>query len=322
MTVIDTKGREPAVFLTEHHGEIIHLEFLPDGRLLSAGQDASVAVWELDKGASVAKFRRGDVMYWYGITPTPDAKKALVFPTLQERLVKATGLYPPYVIDLATGKLESLAQAVELRPLFPEPAKQDWLPDKRDLGNAYLRLRDGRWLHMRHRYYMKNDLRVLAEDKKTVLHEFRTLEGLQHQVYVSTDGKTLYQFDIDKSGKYPSTYWMRGQRYGGGRSLCVRLWDLVTFKEIRTIGGEIPVSSFWVSPDDKSLVILHADAVVRVWDIPTGMVKHRLELPPMASRLGQKTYFSPDGRFFISEGNGLRTTWSFTDNPDEVPSLK
>ncbi len=309
--VIDLKnGQNLAHHLREPKSEIHSLEFLADGRLLSTEKDAAFIVWSLGEDVTYVKHYRGDLLYNFGASVTADAKKALVFPT--NRADRRAHVVAPLMLDLATGKVRSLARPSKLAPLFPEPKKVEWEGDRVNLGNMYLRLPDGRWLH--HLNHLKQQMWLLDKAKSTKLHEF---DCPSHKVHVSADGGRLYQVRPDKSDRFPATFYLRGDRYSGVAS-CLRVWNLKTSKETAAIGGNVPCGDFWVSPDEKSVAIAHADGVVRVWDIPTGRVRHRLAFPPFATYFGGKTYFSPDGRSLVREAEGVRVTWDVREKAKEV----
>lgn len=310
ITIVDTQTGNLLHSLSDHLAEINYVEFLPDGRLLSVDDRAALILWNLSTGPepSFVKHRRGDIRYWKRASLTADAKKALVFPPYSHDQMAQAKAPHPLLIDLADGKVESLARPSDLRPAFPEPKKkEEWVGDRDVLGDAYLRLSDGRWLHYRN--HIDQHMWLRAKDKKTLVKEF---PATGFGIHLSDDGKRMYQIVPDYTDKYPSTYWWRGQRFGGKTGNALRVWSLVTLKDLHTLGGEIPIQQFWVSPDEKMVAILHADHWLRIWDVATGKVKYRLELPPLMNRLGARSQFSPDSRFFLTEAVGVRVIWSLT----------
>ena len=86
----------------------------------------------------------------------------------------------------------------------------------------------------------------------------------------------------------------------GGSDKLVRLWDAITFKEIRSFEGHTKeVLAVAISADCKTLASGGADRAIRTWDVATGAEKqvwhgHELKVLSLA--------FSPDGKMLASGG--------------------
>lgn len=94
---------------------------------------------------------------------------------------------------------------------------------------------------------------------------------LSHQAWVSSiafspDGKTTEsrrKFDIDAEG-------------------FIKLWDLITGAELRTLVGHQRVASIAFAPDGKTLASGSWDRFVKLWDVATG--KEVRSFPPRADK--------------------------------------
>ena len=119
------------------------------------------------------------------------------------------------------------------------------------------------------------------------LHIVRTLEG-------NADWVNAVSFSPD--GQYALS---------GGPDHSIRLWEVVTGKEIQTFQGltEQPISVS-LSPDGDRLVSETSNGVVRLWDVDSGEALRTLEDRSEAV-LGAT--FSPDGRHVLSGGGASGT---------------
>ncbi|MDB5478983.1 MAG: repeat, subgroup [Caulobacteraceae bacterium] len=89
----------------------------------------------------------------------------------------------------------------------------------------------------------------------------------------------------------------------------VKLWDLASGRELRTLSGHTDlVSSVAISPDGKRLASASRDHKIKLWDMATGLELQTLSghADPVSS-----VAFSPDGRLLAS-GSGDKTVrlWS------------
>ena len=88
---------------------------------------------------------------------------------------------------------------------------------------------------------------------------------------------------------------------GGGDSL-VRLWDVRTGRELKTLKGHRNwIYSVSFSPDGSMLASTSGDHTIRLWDVRTG---HELQTFKDHTHYLIKVLFSPDGRRLASSGGG------------------
>jgi DNA-binding beta-propeller fold protein YncE/predicted Ser/Thr protein kinase len=91
----------------------------------------------------------------------------------------------------------------------------------------------------------------------------------------------------------------------GGAQNTVKLWEVVTGREVQTFQGltEQPISVA-LSPDGNRLVSETSDGVVRLWDVDSGDAIQTIEDRSEAV-LGST--FSPDGQYVLSGGDASGT---------------
>jgi serine/threonine-protein kinase len=121
--------------------------------------------------------------------------------------------------------------------------------------------------------------------------ELRVLPGHPHQ--------RIFTLDYSKDGRHVIS---------SGRDQTVRLWDLVTGKEVRRFeGSKSAASSVALSTDGQKLVTGGMDGVIRIWNATTGKESQRLE--GHVAVVGSLS-LSPDGRTLLSGGqDGTIRLW-------------
>ena len=88
----------------------------------------------------------------------------------------------------------------------------------------------------------------------------------------------------------------------GSSDNTIRLWDVSTGTEIRTLQGHTDdVNSVAFSPDGKTIASGSSDGTVKLWDVATGTVKATLK---GHWNLVRSVAFSPDGKTIASGSSG------------------
>jgi WD40 repeat protein len=130
--------------------------------------------------------------------------------------------------------------------------------------------------------------RTYGQQKKAVVRLFAVADG-KEIVALETLG-SANAAALSGDGKVVATW--------GGRT--IRLWDGVTGKELRPVGGELrSVACAALSPDGKVLAGAGRGTEVQLWDVPTG--RPLRTFPGRPDNVRQLT-FSPDGKLLVGVG--------------------
>jgi len=120
-----------------------------------------------------------------------------------------------------------------------------------------------------------------------------------HSVAFSPDGKTIASEFSEVKGSFneEGSYIVGGDVY----TVTIKLWDVITGREIRTLsghsGGVLFVPSIAFSPDGKTIVSGSTDGMIDLWDVVTGREIHTLRGNSWAVK---SVAFSPDGKTIVS----------------------
>ena len=96
----------------------------------------------------------------------------------------------------------------------------------------------------------------------------------------------------------------------GSSDASVKLWEVSTGRELRTLLGHEPkITTLIFTPDSETLVNASYDTTIRLWDTSTG-----LELRAFSQALSPdvKAIFSPDGRILAVDSGETITFWEIS----------
>ena len=133
--------------------------------------------------------------------------------------------------------------------------------------NAILFSPDGNWLASG-----ANDDTIKIWDISTG-HVLRTLYGHSSNVNalaISPDGKLLASGSGDMTTERDIPTFKRGGIVGGARDNTIRIWDVQTGSEIKTLRGhDLPIGAVAFNTEGRTLTSVSGDAI-KVWDVASG----------------------------------------------------
>jgi WD40 repeat protein len=226
--------------LTGHTAWIRSIAVSKDGKkALTGSQDATMRLWDLDKGTEIKKFSTGHKSGWtWQVAFSPDEKQALC----------STGV-------AASLMLWDLDKGTEVRKYtgFPVWAYgAGFSPDgKYALGSEGGRNEDNMG--------GKNNLRLYDAESAKLVREFEGHTGYVWRAFYSPDGKKIASV--------------------GANDQSLRIWDPETGKSLVTVkdahDGNV-VGLAW-SPDSKSVLTSGRDQTCKLWDAETGKPLKKFE---------------------------------------------
>ena len=271
-------GKKPEL-MDEVLGNTTLLAFAlsPDGKWLAEGEEARLAVWDVEKRK--VRFELGN-----RLVPTTSVYDVLTFSPDGKYLAFAGGLYPPAESkerEIQLWEVDTGAVVRKLQKHRQKVTAMAFSPDSKMLAAA---TRDEAvWLW------------DLGEDK--VVHELPLKDCCQ--LAFSPDGKLLATADMQtgvirlwnpNTGEELSSiknggFWIRSMTFSpDGKTLAaangcrgIRLWDVATCDEVPPFAGHSdPVLSVVFSADGKTLASYSSDATVRTWDVASRKARRTL----------------------------------------------
>jgi WD40 repeat protein len=166
-------------------------------------------------------------------------------------------------------------------------------------------------------------------------------KGTVYALDISSDGKLLAVAADDNSEHATTTIWLVDLNTGkpraklkglerdvtslafapNGKTLLaacfdqtVRLWDVTTGKEMRRIEARGGKAVF--SPDGKTLVWGTADGTLHIWDVPSWKERRRISIP---ERYLTAIAFSPDNKTIATGADSAIRLWDSTTGREVRP---
>jgi len=139
------------------------------------------------------------------------------------------------------------------------------------------------------------------------------------RIYDTSTGELVRELKHEKTQVYSASFSPDGERLATSMLSYVKMWDLKTGEEIRTLKGHVerpPVPSVTYSPDGKLLASASWDNHVIIWDAETGAELHKLGPGYGGAKYTpyNAVVFSPNGEELCAcSGNKTITTWSAAD---------
>ena len=271
-----------------HAGTVFSGRFSPDGRtLLSASDDATLALWDVTTGLRVRTFRGHGGRVTAGAF-TPDGRAVVSGGAdMTIRLWDLTTGEPLREFDGEMDYVWSLAVSPDGRTVLSGEGSAT--PRLWDIATGReIRAFKGHTGRIREVAVSPDGLGVLSGSQDQTVRLWIAATGRPVRTFTGhTDWVTAVAFSPD--GRLVAS---------GSHDRTVKLWDVATGQELRTLSGSSSiVLSVAFAPDGRTILAGGGDNLIGLWDVATGR-----RIGAWAGHAGTVVSLavSPDGRFALS----------------------
>ena len=295
-----TTGQEIST-LKGHSDLVWSVSFSPDGKTLASGSsDNTIKLWDVITSEQEARNLKGHINSVTSISFSPNGK------TL------ASGSWDKSIKfwDVTTGQEFRTLRCLDSNIV----GSVSFSPDGKTLASGcndkiqLLDLTTGKEIRILNRSYGSGSSVIFSPDGTTLASE----SADEIQLWDVTTGKEIRSLSGSSFGRevrsifpsgihefYSPSFSPDGKTLASGsRDKTIKLWDITTGKEIRTLRGHSDsVLSVSFSPDGKTLASGSRDKTIKLWDITTGKEIRTLR---GHSDSVLSVSFSPDGKTLAS----------------------
>lgn len=265
------------------HAHVQCLTFLPDGRLLTGGDDQTLHLWDPTTKKHVRSFS-GHSQRVMSVAASPNGKYALTGG--EDKTVR--------LWDVATGR--------EIRQFT---GHGDWVMSAAFSADGKQALTcSGGWWNIHWQTRGDQTVRLWEVETGKELRRFTGHSGLIFQaVFVPGDkqivscsldhsvrlwdaqtGKEIRQFTGHQGEVWSVSVSPDGKHLlSAGTDSVIRLWDIATGKQLKTIRADTTFARVLFLPDGKRCLTTNwfgADHAVRMWNLESGSEVYRFPLSP------------------------------------------
>jgi WD40 repeat protein len=273
--------------LKGHDFGVTSVAFAPDGKMLASGsQDGTIRLWDVDRGKELIKRDHADKQSPSRIV------RSVAFATDGKTLTLASsgddGTIKLWDVSTSDEGITNLTERIKPIENKQSVTSVVFAPDGKTLASGD----------------MDNNVRfwnVTTGEPRN----FRDVTTGQYLNTLKGHAQTVWSLAFTPDGKTLAS---------GSDDDTIRLWDVVTGKEIRTLKHENHVFSVAFTRDGKTLASGGEGGSIKLWDVKElSTLQH--------SNSVYRLTFTPDGKLTSGDKNTFRF-WDVTTGKEQSPPLK